>query len=144
MISSLNYFWDRTNAREYEFILAGYLTEFASDLRMVDLDFLVSCVRSEANCSLDEMVQTSSELYFKSGHLSFAWNANAKIDWHGEALISIDLEFSCPEMTVFFTLWLEGGLAAVSIKHLVSWKLMHEPPSFQQFETWISASRVAA
>ena len=143
MISALQTLWDGNKAGEYEFVLAGFLTEFASDLRMHDLEYLVSCIRDDAEPSLCAIVRSASELHFKPGHLTFAWNANAHIDWHGGSYVSLDLEFTCVEMTAFFTLWLEGGRAAVEVKQITAWSNCREIPSLEQFERWISSYKIS-
>lgn len=142
MISAHSQSFDRKNVVKYEIALAGFLAEFASELRMHDFDTLFSCIRVDQGQSLCDIVNSASELHFKAGHLAFAFNAFAQTDWYDVNFISIDLEFTCTEMTVFFTLRLEGRRAAVEIKNIVSWGSDQEIPSTEKFEKMIADCKI--
>lgn len=102
-----------------ERILAQSIQSVASEMRMFELEHLVDYIRSQRYSNIQDLVNSSAELYFKPGTLTFGWGANAVLHWTQSPSISLDMEFRNLNVTVFFTLQLKGFGAAVDIKHIV-------------------------
>lgn len=101
----------------FEQIIADGLTQVASELRLVELPEILTLIRNGQNLNLADIINSSSELHFASGTLSYARHADYAVQWDGSPAISIDLEFRQPPVQVFFRLHIGQHNAAVEILH---------------------------
>ncbi len=132
---------NRAQACHFEALLASFLTDFASELRTHDLESLVSCVRSGSHTTLDNYIRTASELFFREDRLKYGWHSKAQIDWFDRSFVTLALELTCPEMTIFFSLRLESCQAAVLIDHISLAVNDNKMPTSATFEKWMLACR---
>lgn len=135
---------NRARACRFEPLLASFLTDFASEPRNHDLESLISCVRNGAHMTLDSYISTASELFFREHHLKYGWHSKAQIDWFDRTFVTLALELTCPQMTIFFSLRLESCQAAVLIDHINLGLDSSEMPAPTTFEKWILACRTDA
>ncbi len=109
---------------EGERALALAAKEFAAELRLTDVVDLIAFIRTENHANLNDLVNSSAELYFKPGTLSYGWAANVDMRWQGSPTVSLDLEFRNQHVTAFFDLVLEPRQAGIRLKHIA-----HEMPA---------------
>ena len=64
---------------ESEKALAAAAKEFAAELRLTDVVDLITFIRTENHPNLNDLVNSSAELYFKPGTLSYGWAADVDV-----------------------------------------------------------------
>lgn len=99
----------------YATVLADSLREVTADLRTIDPVDLVSFIRFGSYGAIEDLVQSSAELFFKHGTLISGWSACVDLAWDSLPLVTLGLEFRHPIVSVFFDLLLgaRGGDVAV-------------------------------
>ena len=100
---------------KHEEMLAETVRSLACELRLIEVADLINYVQNQSFANLQDLVNSSAELYFRSGTLQFGWGANVFTSWSDPPAVSIDLEFRNRGVTVFFALMLKADSAAVSI-----------------------------
>jgi hypothetical protein len=101
-----------------ERLLAEGVAEVATELRLVNVIDLIGYVRSERSANLEDLVNSSAELYFKQGALRYAWSAELHVVWEALPTVSLNMEFCWRGVTAFFRLCLDSARAGVDIQHL--------------------------
>jgi hypothetical protein len=101
-----------------EQVLAESLTDVATELRLVNVIDLIGYVQAQHCANLEDLVNSSAELYFKHGALRYAWSADLEVLWDALPTISLNMEFCWRGVTAFFSLCLNSARAAVDIQHL--------------------------
>lgn len=96
-------------------ILAESMRDVASDLRAIDLTDLVSYIRFGSYTTLEDLVHSSTELFFKPGTLTFAWTAAVDLSWDDPPSITVGMEFSSGGVTVFFDLTVHAAGESVAV-----------------------------
>jgi hypothetical protein len=91
-------------------VLEEALKSVAAELLLIDLVDLVTYIRTEQFSNLEDLVNSSVELLFKPGTLSFGWAADLDVRWGGPPTIRLDMEFRHMSVTAFFNLTI-GPLA---------------------------------
>jgi hypothetical protein len=99
-----------------EFALALAMKDVAAELRLVDPADYVGYVRMEQYSNLEDIINSSSELLFQPGTLTFGWGADIRLSWSDRPRIFLDMEFRYESVTVFFSLGLSGERESVSIR----------------------------
>ncbi|WP_245259106.1 hypothetical protein [Salinarimonas rosea] len=102
--------------KEREKILADAIQGVAAELRLVDLAVLARYVHAEQHGNIDDLVASSTELFFKPGTLRYGLRADVDLRWGGTPAVSLDLEFAHQDVTVFFNLVLGSLNAGVDIQ----------------------------
>lgn len=100
---------------ERERILADCVREVAADLRLIELSDLVAHLKTMQIASVDMLVQSSVELWFKRDTLQFAHSGNVQLSWDTQPQIFLDMEFHHMSVHVYFQLVLEAKRAAIDI-----------------------------
>jgi hypothetical protein len=85
-------------------VLEEALKNVAAELLLIDLVDLVTYIRTEQFSNLEDLVNSSVELLFKPGTLSFGWAADLDVRWGGPPTIRLDMEFRHMAVTAFFNL----------------------------------------
>lgn len=104
-----------TDLDRYAGVLAQGLQRVAEDLRTIDLVDVISYIRFGSYATLEDLLQSSTEMFFRHGVLSFAWTAGVDMAWGEEPTISVGMEFRHAAVTVFFDLLLRANDNAVRI-----------------------------
>jgi hypothetical protein len=94
----------QNHLHEREAALALAMKDMAAELRLVDPADYVCYVRMEQYSNLEDIINSSSELLFQPGSLTFGWGADARLSWGEEPRIFLDMEFRYASVTVFFSL----------------------------------------
>ena len=89
---------------EPERIIADALIDVASELRLIDAAELMAMVHNDDAANIADLVNSSTELFFKSGTLRYALSASYKAPWDGTPVIALDLEFRHASVSAFFRL----------------------------------------
>ena len=101
-----------------ERVLAENIADVATELRLIDVVDLVGYIREESVATLEDLVNSASELYFRHGALRYAWSANIDLLWESPPSVSLNMEFSWSGVTAFFALRLNSACAGVDLQHI--------------------------
>jgi len=114
---------------EREQIIADALVGFASELRLTDAAELMSMIQNEQAANLADLVNSSTELFFKSGTLRYALSASFKAPWDATPTVEIDMEFRHAGVCAFFRLKIGQHRAGVEIQDI-----LFEEPGLDDFD----------
>jgi hypothetical protein len=103
---------------EREKALADGLRDVAADLRLVDAADLVAFIRTEQFANIANLVNSSTELYYRPGTLKFGRSGDIDLKWGGAPAISLDMEFHHMQVSVYFRLLLEALQAGIEIDYI--------------------------
>jgi hypothetical protein len=98
-----------------EQIIADALVDVASELRLIDAAELMLMIRNDQAANIADLVNSSSELFFKSGTLRYALSASYRAAWDATPVAEIDLEFRHAAVCAFFRLKIGQRRAGVEI-----------------------------
>jgi hypothetical protein len=98
-----------------EKIIAEGVVDVATELRLADVSDLMLFIRCDQSANIEDLVNSSTELYFKNGTLKYALVAGCSIRWEASPTILLDMEFRHAGVSVFFRLVLSQSRAAVQI-----------------------------
>src|SRR5579871_2237502 len=87
-----------------EQIIADALVDVASELRLTDPAELMLMIGHDHAANIADLVNSSTELFFKSGTLRYALSASFRAPWDATPVIEIDLEFRHAAVCAFFRL----------------------------------------
>ena len=104
---------------EREQIIADALVGFASELRLTDAAELMSMIQNDHAANLADLVNSSTELFFKSGTLRYALSASFKAPWDATPTVEIDMEFRYAAVCAFFRLTIGQRRAGVEIQDIL-------------------------
>jgi hypothetical protein len=90
----------------------------AAELRMMNVADYISFIHLEQFNNIKDIVNSSMELYFKHGTLSYGCTADYDLEWDQPPSILLDLEFRHQEVTVHFNLTLQAAHASVEISEI--------------------------
>jgi hypothetical protein len=100
---------------EREQIIADALVDVASELRLTDAAELILMIRNDHAANIADLVNSSTELFFKSGTLRYALSASFKAPWDATPIVEIDMEFRHAAVCAFFRLTIGQRCAGVEI-----------------------------
>ncbi len=100
--------------------LQDALKDLAAELRLVDVADYIAFIRYEQFANIQDIVNSSVELIFRPGALSFGWAASYELDWASAPKISLGMEFRRLAVRVVFKLALTADRSDVSIEHFSS------------------------
>ncbi|MGD0633119.1 MAG: hypothetical protein ABSA13_02395 [Beijerinckiaceae bacterium] len=99
-------------------IVANSIREIAADLRLIDVSDLIAFIHGEKFANIEDLVSSSTELFFKEGTMNFAWAAALDVSWDEPPTILIDMEFHHMSVSAFFTLALKNTHGCIDVKHI--------------------------
>jgi hypothetical protein len=99
--------------------LAEAVAAVGEELRLVDVAHFVSYIHNEQMASLQDIVSSSVELYFKRNTLTFGWAASFDVDWAKPPTITLGMEFRHLDVWIVFEMTLQAETTAVRIDHVV-------------------------
>jgi len=100
---------------EHERVLADAIVDVATELRLSDPTEFIMLVRGEQAANISDLVNSSSELFFKKGALRYGLCADCALGWGSTPSVSLDMEFRHDCVTAFFRLTLGGLRASVEV-----------------------------
>jgi hypothetical protein len=102
--------------------LRAALEPIAAELRLVDAGDFIAFIHDEKFANIQDIVNSSVELFFKRGALSFGWGAEYELDWNGSPAIILDMEFRRASVWLVFKLVLRALQTDVKIVYFSSGK----------------------
>jgi hypothetical protein len=99
----------------------------AAELRLVDVADFVAYIHAEKFANIQDIVNSSVELFFKPGTLSFGWNAEFELDWNSLPVITLGMEFRHRSVWLVFKLILRALQTNVTVEHLSLGKTSRDP-----------------
>lgn len=118
---------DVCEVRQREIAMAGAVREVASELRLIESTDLVAFIRTERFANIDQLVNSSTELFYKPGKISFARSADVVMNWGEAPTVVLDMEFKHRQIQVYFKLKLEAVQAGVEIDYIQFGKSSSDP-----------------
>lgn len=109
---------------EYCEVIEQNIGAFVDELRAIDLVDLVSFIRLESFATIEDLVNSSTELFFKPDMLVFSWAAAVDLRWDALPVVTLGLEFRHPTVSVFFNLTMRDASEQVEVLGLS----FEEPP----------------
>jgi hypothetical protein len=104
-----------TYTLEREKVLADGLRDVAAELRLIDAADFIAFLRTEQFANLANLVNSSSEMYFKPNTLTFGHSGDVHLKWGEAPAIGLDMEFHHLGVAVYFRLLLQALQAGVDI-----------------------------
>ena len=83
----------KNHSLQREKALADGLRDVAAELRLIDATDLIAFLRTEQFANIANLVNSSSELYFKPNTLSFGQSGDVQLKWGETPSIALDMEF---------------------------------------------------
>lgn len=105
---------------EHERVIADAIVDVATELRLSDPTEFILLVRGEQEANIADLVNSSSELFFKKGSLRYALAADCALSWGSTPSVTLDMEFRHDDVTAFFRLTLAGQRARVEVLDVMS------------------------
>ncbi len=105
-------------ARQRAAILADALDDTVAELRLIDPGDIIAYIRAGQWANIADLVNSSAELFFEEGALTFACAADYALDWDSSPSISLELEFQGSSISAFFTLVLDRREGVVSLRRV--------------------------
>jgi hypothetical protein len=103
---------------EREKALADGLKDVASELRLIDAVDLVTFIRAEQFGNIETLVNSSTELFYKPGTISFGSSGDVDLGWGSSPCVALDMEFHHMRVNVYFRLLLRALYAGIEINHI--------------------------
>jgi hypothetical protein len=103
-------------------VLRVALEPVAAELRLVDAGDFIAFIHDEKFANIQDIVNSSAELFFKRGALSFGWGGEYELDWNGSPAIILDMEFRRASVWLVFKLVLRAVQTDVKIVYFSSGK----------------------
>ena len=104
-----------TDHSAQERIIADAIVDVATELRLADPIEFLAMIRAEHAANIADLVNSSSELFFKSGALRYALAAGCEMGWETTPKVCLDMEFRHSAVTVFFRLTIGRARAGVEV-----------------------------
>jgi len=128
-----------------ERIVANALVDVASELRLTDAAELVAMIRSDHAANIADLVNSSTELFFKSGTLRYALSASVKAPWDATPSVALDMEFRHAMVSAFFRLTIGQRQAGVEIVDILfDEKGLDERTKVERLAAALASARLGA
>lgn len=90
----------------------------AAELRLVEVADFITFIRCHQYANIQDIVDSSIELFFVPGALSFAGAADFDVDWDRAPTIILGMEFRCLEVWIVFKMFIRAADTRVAIELL--------------------------
>ena len=105
-------------SREREKALADGMRDVASELRLIDPADFIAYIRTEQFGNLRNLVNSSTEMFFKPGTITFGLSGEVDLPWGCAPCISLDMEFHHLNVSAYFRLVLRSLQAGIEISYV--------------------------
>lgn len=109
-----------TYCHEHEALVARAMQNMASDLRLIDVEYLVSFITLKMDRHVSDHVMSSAERYFTPGFISMGQGCDIKIGWDRLPEIMIDLTMNLDWARIYFSLMLKAEHADIALRYISS------------------------
>lgn len=96
-------------------IIASAMVDVATELRLIDPSELIHLIRGEQAANIADLVNSSGELFFRSGALRYALTAGCDVQWDSTPVVRFDMEFHYDAVSAFFRLTIGRSRAGVEV-----------------------------
>jgi hypothetical protein len=103
---------------EREKALAEGIRDVAAELRLVEVTDLVAFIQTGQFANVGSLVNSSAEMYFRPGTLTFGFSGDVDLKWGGTPSIFLDMEFRHGGVNVYFRLLLAAAHGGVEINYI--------------------------
>jgi hypothetical protein len=107
------------DVQAFEAILACNIKDVVADLCLADAEIIMSYATNQLHGNINEIVMSSTELYFKNKTLSYAHGAGISLEWSPPPSVVLDMEFVHGFIRVFFKLVLGQQHVGVQIDEML-------------------------
>lgn len=129
----------------YERALAECLKSFLSELFYTNAGVVIGYIQANQDNNIHDLMASSAELSLRPGLLRYGQNAVIASDWGAPPVVTIDMELTHPEMTVYFRITFEEKGIGVSIEGIVwTHPLGSDSENFKRFGEVLADSRLPA
>jgi hypothetical protein len=104
-----------SNIREAERLICINIKSFIADLCLIDKSFLIENVINANHNNINDVIESSSEMFFKPGTLCYAFSSRLTERYNTVPAISLDMRFSHKHVLVPFLLHIEDDFVGVSL-----------------------------
>lgn len=101
--------------REFEALIAGAMVDVATEIRLTDPCELILMIRGDHAANIADLVNSSTELFFKSGTVRYALSAACRVHWNAAPEIGLEMEFRHDNVCAFFRLLIGRRKAGVQL-----------------------------
>ncbi len=98
--------------------LAAAFAPVAGELRLVNPADYVAFIHREKFANIHDIVNSSVELFFRPGTLTFGWGANYELDWNSAPVVKLNMEFRHGSVWLVFKLVLGAPQTSVIVDYL--------------------------
>ena len=99
-------------------LLADALADVVDEIRLIEPGDMIAYVHGRHWATIADLVESSTELFFREGALTFSCSAAVDVGWTFPPSISLDMEFQGDAVTAFFTLVLGAHDSIVDLNAL--------------------------
>jgi hypothetical protein len=85
---------------------------------LVDVADFIAYIHAEKFANIHDIVNSAVELFFKSGTLSFGWDAEFELEWNSLPVITLGMEFRHRSVWLVFKLILRALQTNVVVEYL--------------------------
>jgi hypothetical protein len=103
----------------HEEMIARAMVDVATELRLADPSELILMIRNEQAANIADLVNSSSELFFKSGTLRYALSAHCDVQWDTTPIVRLEMEFRYAPVCAFFSLMIGQKRAAIDVAEVL-------------------------
>lgn len=103
---------------EREMALGEAIRDVASELRLIDAADFIAFVRTEQFANIRSLVNSSTELFFKPGTVTFGLSGHVDVTWSSNPAVVLDMEFEHKCVKASFRLQLQALQAGVEIEQI--------------------------
>src|SRR5262245_59990406 len=103
---------------EREKALAEGMRDVASELRLIDPADFVAFLRTEQFGNIKSLVNSSTEMFFRPGTISFGLSGEVDLSWGSPPCVSLDMEFRNMNVSAYFRLILQEFHAGIEISYV--------------------------
>ena len=128
----------------YEKTLAHGIKDVVAEICLTDASIIIAYICNNLHANVEDLIDSSTELYFKEGTLCYGHSADVNFEWGKAPAVILDMEFVHQSATVFFKLVLHGFYVGVAIQRiLLSNKSGHPEIDLQSFERALQEARLS-
>lgn len=91
------------------------IKSFIADLCLIDKSFLIENVINANHNNINDVIESSSEMFFKPGTLCYAYSSRLSERYNAVPAISLEMRFSHKLVLVPFLLHIEDDFVGVAI-----------------------------
>lgn len=107
------------DVQAFEEILACNIKDVVADLCLADTEIIMSYATRQLHGNMDEMVMSSTELYFRDRTLIYAHGVDVSLEWGHPPCVVLDMKFVHDAVSVFFKLVLGEQYVGVQISRML-------------------------